>query len=164
MSDPKLDEDLRAYLAHDRAEKAKGHTIANLQMAVYQFDVAMRKVQARTDAHELTLADHESRLDQHGMAIVALKRRNRQGPHDEEMSTGQFDVAAIQRQVAEQERQRRESMMAKAAESAWWKRSIITWVVGGIGVVAMSLLTALVTLAIANHNEPRPAAPIVREK
>lgn len=162
MSDPKLDARLSEYLDDANAQKSRGHTIANLSMGVFQLGIEVRNALARLAGAEALLGKHgahlarhddeigevRERLDEHGHAIRQLKRRNRQGPDDEEMQTGQFDVAAIKRQVDEQERQRRESLRARAEDRVWWKRTIVMWAAGGIGAVALTLLSILLTLAV----------------
>lgn len=167
-SPPKnVNDELQAFLAWNKAQVNEGYTIANLFLRQEQLATELRvmvqgqntqlhNLNARVSDGEVEREQIHARLDHHGAAIIAIKRRVRNGNDDEEMDTGQFDLAAIQRRVAEQERKRADSERAQADNQVWWKRSIIMWVVGGFGVVATALFTVLVTLAIANS---RPAPP-----
>lgn len=165
-----VNDELQAFLDWNKSQVAGGYTIANLFVRQEQFATEMRGalaghsdqirgLNARVSDGETDREFVHSRLDHHGAAIIAIKRRVRQGADDEEMDTGQFDLAAIQRRIAEQEKKRADSDRAKADDQVWWKRSIIMWVVGCLGVVATTLLTVLVTLAIANSRPPSAERP-----
>ncbi len=173
--DPRVDDDLKQFLDWNAQQKREGYTIANLMLRQDQFfgevrrmvngqQEQIRHLNGRVASVESDNTDIHEILDQHGAAIVAIKRRVRQGPHDEEMDTGVHQLAAIQERLAEQERKRRDSERVKHEEQVWWKRSIIGWVAGAVGVVITSLLTVLITLAIANSSagrsgSERPLAP-----
>ena len=167
--DKRVDDDLKQFLAWKAEEHREGYTIANMMLRQEQFMGEVRRaitgqadqirnLNGRVAAVEVDSKDIRLIVDEHTVAIGAIKRRVRNGPHDEEMDTGVHQLAAIQARLAEQEQKRRDSERAKAEEVVWWKRSIIGWVAGAIGVVITSLLTVLITLAIANSTRnPAPA-------
>ena len=170
--DKRVDDDLKQFLEWNAMQAREGYTIANMMARQEQFFTEMRRVvngqgeqirhlngrvsEVETDNKDLRLI-----VDEHTVAIGAIKRRVRNGPHDEEMDTGVHQLAAIQARLAEQEQKRRDSERIKAEDVVWWKRSIIGWVAGAMGVVITSLLTVLITLAIANSagRQPPPIAP-----
>ena len=164
--DKRVDDDLKQFLQWTQQQAREGYTIANLMLRQEQFQGEIRRsvaglggqithLNGRLAAVETDNKDLRVVLDEHGAALVAIKRRVRHGPHDEEMDTGVHQISAIQQRLAEQERKRNESERVKAEDSVWWKRSVIMWVVGGFGFVATTVLTVLVTIAIANSTSPR---------
>jgi hypothetical protein len=157
----KINDELQAFLAWNQQQVAEGYTIANVMLAQKQFEGEIRGIVSGLKTQILSVngrvsdleTDRESvhtRLDHHGAAIIAIKRRVRHGADDDEMDTGQFDLKAIQTRLAEQEKKRAESERVRSDDQVWWKRSIIMWLVGGFGVVAVTLLSVLITMAIAN--------------
>ena len=159
MSDPKLDADLQAFLAFNTEQQRAGFTIANVLVAQNNLQTAMRHLGARVAEHDTRLSEHDERLDEHGAAIVTIKRRLRQDSHDDEMDTGNFDVAAVKRELAEAKQKRLDSERAKADDHTWWKRSVIMWIVGALGVIVTTLLTVLVTLAISGAGATKITLP-----
>lgn len=174
--DKRVDDDLKQFLQWTQQQASEGYTIANLMLRQEQFMGEIRRsvtglggqithLNGRVSTVETDNKDLRGVLDEHGAAIVAIKRRVRHGPHDEEMDTGIHQIAAIQQRLAEQERKRNESERVKAEDSVWWKRSIIMWIVGGLGFLATTVLTVIITIAIANSASPRsmpapvPVAP-----
>ncbi len=166
-ADNRVDDEVQQFLQWNAQQAREGYTIANLMLRQEQFFTEVRRLSTsqgeqirglngRVSAIESDNIDIHGLLDQHGAAIVAIKRRVRQGPHDQEMDTGVHQLAAIQERLAEQERKRRDSERVRAEDVVWWKRSIIGWVAGAVGVVITSLVTVLITLAVANS---RPAPP-----
>ncbi len=162
MPDPELDAQLRAFLEHNSRDQRNGNTIANVRSEMHQLQVSFRGMNGRVSSLETNLEEVNSRLDNHGASIVVLKRHARKNGADDdrdELDTGNYDLESIRREV---ERARaRESLRVRAETEnvVWWKRSIIMWVVGSLGVIAVTLFTALVTLAIANATAPQHAAP-----
>jgi CHASE3 domain sensor protein len=167
--DPRVDDDLQQFLQWHAMQAREGYTIANMMARQEQFFTEIRNIakgQAQQIHHlngrvsdvERETEEIRRTVDEHGHALVAIKRRVRTGPDDQEMSTGVHQLAAIQQRLAEQEQKRRDSERVKAEEVVWWKRSIIGWVAGGVGVIITSLVTVLITLAIAN-SRPAPAQP-----
>lgn len=183
MADERVDDDLKQFLAWNAQQAREGYTIANLMLRQEQFmgevrrsqehfmvemgrlvhgqNDQIRNINGRIAAVETDNADIHSQLDAQGVALVAIKRRVRTGPHDDEMDTGVHQLAAIQQRLAEQEQRRRDSERVKNEEQTWWKRSVIGWVAGGIGVIITSLVTVLITLAIANSRPLPPPTPSV---
>lgn len=169
-NDKRIDDDLQQFLDWTQQQAREGYTIANVMLRQEQFMTEIRRTvngmsgqivhlngrlaEVETDQQEL-----RNVVDAHGAAIVAIKRRVRHGPHDEEMDTGVHQLTAIQLRLAEQERKRNESERVKAEDSVWWKRSVIMWVVGGLGFVLTTVFTVLVTIAIANSTSPRVTPP-----
>lgn len=170
-NDKRVDDDLQQFLQWTQQQAREGYTIANLMLKQEQFQGEIRRavsglggqithLNGRVSAIETDNKDLRVVLDEHGAALVAIKRRVRHGPHDEEMDTGVHQITAIQQRLAEQERKRNESERVKAEDSVWWKRSIIMWVVGGLGFLVTTVLTVLVTIAIANSTTPRTVMPV----
>ena len=168
-NDPRVDDDLQAFLEWTAQQNRDGYTIANVMLRQEQFMSEVRRgltgqgeqirhLNGRVAVTEAEVKDLRTTTDEHGAALVAVKRRLRTGPQDEEMDTGVHQLAAIQARLAEQEQKRRDSERVKAEEQAWWKRSIIGWVAGAVGVIITSLVTVLITLAIAN-SAPRNIPP-----
>lgn len=168
--DKRVDDDLKQFLEWNAMQAREGYTIANMMARQEQFFTEMRRVvngqgeqirhlngrvaEVETDHKDLRLI-----VDEHTVAIGAIKRRVRNGPQDQEMDTGVHQLAAIQARLAEQEQKRKDSERVKAEDQVWWKRTIILWVAGILGVVATSLLTVLVTMAIAGSASARQAPP-----
>jgi hypothetical protein len=157
-----MDEQLKAYLDWKNLERREGFTIANVMAKFHQFEVAQRQHGARLDGHDARFEAydarfdvHEERLDRHGAAIVIIKRRLRTSDDDDDMDTGQFSVADVRRELEEAKRRRLESDRAKAEDQTWWKRSVIMWVVGGLGFIAATTITILMTLAIVGASTPK---------
>ena len=151
-----LDERLERFLKSFDEDKERGYTIANLYMEVKQFKNEQQRHRARLeyldsriDEHTDRINGHDERLDAHGNALIHIKRRLRTDEHDKEMTTGNFDLAAIQREVEDQKIKRMNSERAKAEETIWWKRQIILWIMAGFGFIAVTTITILITLAIA---------------
>ena len=162
MSDPNLDKGLQEFLAWNAEQRANGFTTANVLASMHELTRSVRMLSGRVAEHDIRLGEHDDRLDSHGAAIVIIKRRLRQDSNDDEMDTGQFDVAAVKRELAEAKQRRMDSERAKAEDQTWWKRSVIMWVVGALGVVVTTLLTVLVTLAIAGASAPKAMPPTVQ--
>ncbi len=169
MPDPRVDDDIKQFLEWNAMEARKGYTIANMMSRQEIFFSEIRTLiegHGRQIVHlngriaevEREMTELRQTVGEHGYALVAIKRRVRHGPDDQEMDTGVHQLAAIQARLAEQEQKKRESERVKAEDVIWWKRSIIGWVAGGIGVIITSLVTVLITLAIANSRPP-PQAP-----
>lgn len=138
--------------------RTQEHFMGEVQRLVHGHGEQIRHLNGRIAEVETDNSDIHAQLDAQGMAIVAIKRRVRTGPQDDEMDTGVHQLAAIQHRLAEQEQRRKDSERVKHEEQTWWKRSVIGWVAGGIGVIITSLVTVLITLAIAN-SRPLPPAP-----
>jgi hypothetical protein len=186
MTDNRVDDEVKQFLDWSAQQAREGYTIANLMLKQEQFMGEVRRAQehfmadvsrlihgqndqirhlnGRVSAVETDNHDIRATVDAHGMALVAIKRRVRTGPHDDEMDTGVHQLAAIQQRLADQEQKRRDSERVKNEEQTWWKRSIIGWVAVGFGFIATQLITVLITMAIANstgagHQPPPPLAP-----
>lgn len=163
MTDPKLDADLRDYLAEQKRARVEGNTISSLRLEVHESTRLVRSamgiihgMNARLSAVEINLRDltesneeHGAKLVHHAAEIVTIKRRLRRDPEDEEMATGRFDVKEIQREVQELQAKRMVSERARADEVIWWKRTIVLWIAGILAFVATSTITILITMAIA---------------
>lgn len=164
-SDPHLDRQLQEFLAASQAEREQGHTIANLRVEMHQFKIGLRTLEG-TVLSQGGLLSHmrerqermHERQDHQGAAIVIIKRRLRDGEDDDEMDTGQFDVAAVRHELEEQRRRRLDSERVKADDHTWWKRTLILWVVGALGALALITLSALVTLAVSGASSKAPSS------
>lgn len=167
--DKRVDDDIEQFLQWHSQQAKDGYTIANLMLQQEQFRSEVRRfmggitgqvnhLNERMSQAETNHDDLRGIVDEHTVALSAIKRRVRNGPQDTEMDTGVHQIAAIQHRLAEQEAKRRDSERVAAENIVWWKRSIIGWVAGAVGVVVTSLVTVLVTLAIAN-SRPLPPAP-----
>lgn len=166
--DKRVDNDLQQFLEWNAAQTREGYTIANLML---RQDAFFHEVRRNIKGHDHQIhhlngrvADVENGgkdlqriVDEHTVAIRAIKRRIRAGSQDDEMDTGVHQLEALQERLAVQEQKRRDSERVKADEQVWWKRTIIMWVAGILGVVATSLLTVLVTMAITNAPARAPA-------
>ena len=168
--DQRVDNEIEQFLAWSASQAREGYTIANLMLRQEQFFIEMRsranaqdsKIHGQdTKFHNLNgrVSELENSRDElygivgeHGTALVAVKRRIRTGPHDQEMDTGVHQLVAIQQRLAEQERKRSESERVRAEDVVWWKRTIIQVVFGIIAWVTATALTVLITLAIAGNN------------
>lgn len=169
MPDPRIEDDIKLFLEWNAMQARDGYTIANMMARQELFFGEMRTVlegQGKQIVHlngrvaqtERDVEELRRLVGEHGYALVAIKRRVRTGPEDQEMDTGVHQLAAIQARLAAEEAKRRDSERVRAEEVVWWKRSIIGWVAGAVGVVVTSLVTVLVTLAVTNS---RPQAPIM---
>lgn len=163
---PVVDAELRDFLQWTEQQKRDGFTLANLFLKFDAFEKQakserdgfrdqIRGLSARTADLENDRDNIHERMDHHGYAIVAIKRRLRNGSDDPEMDTGTFDLVAIQKRLVDQEKKRADSERVRAEDQVWWKRSIIMWLVGGLGALAMMLLTIIITLAISSSSGPR---------
>ncbi len=159
--DPELDKTLSEFLDDHVKDKRKGYTLANLfaEMNEYRKEQT-RLVRRVTDLEESSgerderTEEAHDRLDAHRGAIVAVKRHLRHvapkdnAEFDEEMDTGKFDVVAIEREVRDLRARRINSDRVKAEEITWWKRNIISLVIGVLGFVAATAITVLITIAV----------------
>ncbi len=173
----KAQEELEAFLRwHDQQQRG-GYTIANVLSRQEHFHGEMRRtvgglvdqirhLNGRVASAENEIIDLRTGFDEHTSALVAIKRRIRNGPHDEEMDTGVHNLAALQARLAEQEKARDKETRAKEEEQTWWKRSVIMWLVGGLGFIAATTITILLTLAIVGASTPKamPSAPSTHNK
>lgn len=155
-----LNRKLQAFLKSFEDDKRNNNTIANVRLEIHQFQSRMKRaeskieslMQDRENIHE-RIEGHDFRLDAHGTALIQIKRRLRTDEHDAEMTTGNFDISAIQREIEENRQKRLNSERAKAEETQWWKRTIIMWVAAALGFVAVTTITILITMAIANSSQ-----------
>ena len=162
MPDPDLDEQLRQFLRSTTNDRREGNTLANVRAELHQIQLVQRGLSGRVAGHDAELEEVHNRLDHHGAALVVVKRRLRSGEHDEEMDTGRYDLGAIRREVEAARARESKRVQAETDQIVWWKRSIIMWVVGGLGAVSLALMVALVTLAIAsasNSRQPSTSEP-----
>lgn len=167
--DKRVDDDIEQFLQWHSNQAREGYTIANLMLQQEQFRTEVRRFMSGVAGQVTHLNERVSQVetnhdelrdivDEHTVSLQAIKRRVRNGPNDSEMDTGVHQIAAIQARLAEQEQKRRDSERVQAENVVWWKRSIIGWVAGAVGVIITSLLTVLITLAVAN-SRPLPPAP-----
>lgn len=164
-SKEQLDASLAEYLSQQSDDKKNGYTIAGLYLKFHEFARTLKVhthdiegLKAREVVRDERVEEAHDRLDAHRQAIVVVKRRLRHSggesvpsEFDEEMDTGSFDIAAIKREVDEQRSKRLMSERARAEDTQWWKRTIIMWLAGGLGFVAVTAITILLTMAISGH-------------
>jgi hypothetical protein len=169
-----LDRSLEAYLKQQSDDKQKGYTIAHLHTQMHEFLITVRRHERKLDGHEGDIEELQrdrdeanNRLDAHRDGILGIKRVLKTSGHGvdqefrEEMDTGNFDLASIRREVADQKAKRLHSERVKAEEVTWWKRNLISLVLGAFGVVATALFSILITLAIAGATSKAvPSVPV----
>lgn len=151
-SNPKIERNvtelLKEYLGKKEEEEAKGITLANLFIMLNQQNVDLKQAKS-------TLILHGLRLDRHGQEIRGLKHKvhhlegSPEGGFDD-VDTGQYQVADLQRLLAENASTKQAAALALAQTKAfeerdrenatWWKRSAISWVAGGIGALILATL------------------------
>lgn len=150
-----LDSRLEAFLRSCDEDTQRGHTIANLRLDIRQYHIRQNQIEARfnvfaSDQENLIerVDGHDRRLDAHGNALLQMKRRLRTGDEDIEMSTGNFDLKTIQKEVEEQRLKRMHSERVKADNVQWWQRQVVLWIIGGSGATALVILSVLITLIL----------------
>jgi hypothetical protein len=139
---------LKDYLDKREDEEAKGITLANLMHLVQQTQQDNKQLKSTVILHGL-------RLDRHGQEIRGVKAILRQkGIHDDgvaEVDTGQYQIADLQRLLAESHAAKEKATLAinmqreadeRERENAqWWRRSTVTWVMGGIGALVIAAIS-----------------------
>lgn len=178
----KLDSTLQEFLSQQGEDKRLGYTMANLHAQMHEFlrtvhghtrEIAGLK--SREEEHIERVEQAHDRLDAHRNAIVGVKRHLRHLPatstvrsesefDKDELNTGNFDIAALTREVNEQRSKRLNSERVKAEEITWWKRNLISLVLGVVGVVATALFSILITLAIAGASSKQSQPASVNQK
>ncbi len=151
QNNPELDDRLKSFLDDAHREKTAGFTLANLALKVEGLSAHLAVVLPTLDALKATdkrleglIGTHDTRLDRHGREIKSLKK---QLEYEGEPDTGSYELASIQREVEKQRAERDAERRANQDEVVWWKRQIVSWIVGAIGVIALQILAALITLS-----------------
>lgn len=170
-SPPTYENDVKEFLTWNANQAREGYTIANMMTrqefffgevtrTLNGFRDQISHLNGRTSDLESDNENIHSRLDHHGAAIIAIKRRVRLGPQDQEMDTGVHELAAIQQRLAEQEKKRSESERVKAEDVVWWKRTIIQAAFGALAFIATTVFTVLVTLALTKSSFQPVSTPV----
>lgn len=169
MTDKDLDKTLAEFLSQQSEDKRQGYTIAGIYIQMHEF-IRQQKVMGKDirnlkeadEAHDIhfeeqdaKIEEHENRLDAHRTAIISVKRILRQQPQvngseefHNEMDTGTFDIAAIQRKLNEQEKKRMESERVKAENATWFKRHLITISSTALGTIIVAAISILYQLLV----------------
>jgi len=132
MSDPVLDSKLREFLEAEHESRSRGHTAANIMLAISSMRQEHRELAAR---YESTALRHELRLDRHGQRLKKLE--NRLDFAQDEMDTGTHQIADLQRALADKQNEINE----RKADSIWWRRQKWQWLVAALGALALVGIT-----------------------
>lgn len=152
MGDPELDRKLQSFLEETERERRHGHTIANLRMEINSLRSDVQEVATEQRLQKL-------RLDRHGRDIHAIKRHLEW--HDDDMDTGQHQVADLQRALQQKENELKE----RRDSGIWWKRQKWQWLVAALGAIALvGITTTLGVLGffIARQLQQPPPPPVVQ--
>jgi hypothetical protein len=139
---------LKDYLDKREDEEARGVTLANLMLLVQQTQQDNKQLKSTVILHGL-------RLDRHGQELRGVKAILREkGIHDDgfaDVDTGQYQIADLQRLLSESAAAKEKATLAmnlqreadeRERENAqWWRRSTVTWVMGGIGALIIATIS-----------------------
>jgi hypothetical protein len=147
MPTKNTDELLKEYLEKRGTEESQGYTLQNVLLAQNEMVRLYKELKA---GH----VNHELRLNRHGQEIRSIKGVLRdKGIYDDgfgDVDTGQYQIADLRRAVAESQAKEHEAEARRLDSVIWWKRSAITWVVGGIGALVIATISAMGAYIFAN--------------